>query len=286
VSIDGLPVGAAPQEVKLPAGRYRFEASFGGRRGAPKTVTVDGKGAVELDEAIEGAVYVDDGPCLAATGQRADRLAALVRLGSLLDAQQLVAVRFEEPAGGERYLIASVVDARTGEEAREARVKVRNGELASGAVLGLAKFLSTGQATAPVEAVSRAAAPAKPDVRVAAQGPPPAKASLRTAAYVTGGAGVVAALASGYFFLSASGAQARVASLCRTGSCPEGSRAEVSKLVPQAASQGTAGAVFAGVAAAALATGVVLYVLEPERSEAPSAALTLFPTGASVAVTF
>ncbi len=153
VFIDGRPVGRSPVTLPLPPGDYRVEAAFPEARGAARFVKVQKSTEVELDAEFEGAIHPSFGPCIATKGGREARLVALVRLAGTLGVKQLIAVREEEPAPGERYLVASAVDGTTGEEVREARVKMYGSGFAPGAVERLAEFLATGTAEPPVQPI-------------------------------------------------------------------------------------------------------------------------------------
>ncbi len=153
VFVDGRPVGPSPITLPVPPGTYRVEAAFASARGAARFVRVERSSAIELDSEFEGAIHPSFGPCIESKGGREARLVALVRLAGVLGVQLLIAVREEEPAPGERYLVASAVDASTGEEMREGRVRMYGTGLAPGAIERLAEFLATGTAAPPVQPI-------------------------------------------------------------------------------------------------------------------------------------
>ncbi|MFZ5467984.1 MAG: PEGA domain-containing protein, partial [Myxococcota bacterium] len=265
VLVEGKPLGSAPQTVRLPAGEYWVEASFGGRRGLPKKVRLPTRATVELDAGFEGAVYADVGPCLATGGSREERLAAVVRLAALLGVAQVVAVRVEEPAGEGRYEVASMVDASSGQEVREAKVKVVPGGSPAGAMPRLAAFLATGEVLPPVEAIKGAekvVASAPVPARVEIQQPVPANRSgLRTASFVVAGAGVAALAGGGYLLLQAGRQNEQMTALCPESTCLPDSLAEFDRLERARGSSSSTGTVLVAAGGAALVTGVVLYMV-------------------------
>jgi hypothetical protein len=155
VSVDGSPIGESPVVLSVPAGEYRVEAAFPEEGGAARLVKVQGASAIELDSGFEGAVHRARGPCLAIRSGREAHLVALVRMASLLGAAQVVAVREEEPTANERYLVASLVKASSGEELREGRIKIYASGFPPGAAARLAAFLATGIAEPPVQPLNR-----------------------------------------------------------------------------------------------------------------------------------
>ncbi|MHB8872237.1 MAG: PEGA domain-containing protein [Myxococcaceae bacterium] len=287
VFVGGKPLGRAPVAVTLPKGEYLVEGTFDGRRGLPKRVELQTDAAVELDRAFEGAVRPDQGPCLSTSGGREGRLAALVRMASLLDVSSIVAAREEEPAGGERYLVATAVDGASGEETREARVKIYAGGVSPGAIDRLADFLTTGEATPPIEALRGKvdAPPTAQAVEKTVIGPgtdvpkkelldatklEPAREQVdavhherepsRIPTYATAGTGVVLLAGAGVFFLQATETDRQIEQLRGTGAFSEGSEAQVRELNAGLSRHRTTSIALAGTAAAAGITAVILFL--------------------------
>ncbi len=226
-----------------------------------------------------GGLYADLGPCLVTEPSRDARLAAVVRLASVLGVGRVVAVRLEEPGGGERYLVASVVDAATGSEAREAKVKVLAAGLPVGAMPRLAEFLATGEAAAPVEPLGGFAATEPPLVTTAPLTSTRRSNHLRTGAYVSAGATIASFAIAGYFGLQSAAAARDVRRLCPGGACTADGQARLRDFERDRTTATIAGAV-GGVA---LATGVALFVLS---SKEDSVAVTAAPGGAAIAGRF
>jgi hypothetical protein len=90
---------------------------------------------------------------MAVVDTRDDKLTALMKLATYLGTSQVVGIWKEEPTRGEVYLAAAVVDATTGQEVREAKVKTAAGQAPAGAIEKLATFIERGDAPAPIEPV-------------------------------------------------------------------------------------------------------------------------------------
>ncbi|MHB8872352.1 MAG: PEGA domain-containing protein [Myxococcaceae bacterium] len=292
VFLEGRPIGKAPQTISLPAGDYVVEVAFGDHRGVPRKVILEAgrSTAVELRGGFEGAVYADKGPCLVTENQREARLASLAQMATLLGVKELVTVRIEDSAGGERHYIATLFDATNGTEPREARVRAYSAGLPAGAIEGLATFLTTGEARAPVESMSggKAATSADSSSPVAVVAPPqPPASSLRTGAWITGGAGLGVLAASAFFLVQANDLDGRLGKLCPNKVCPtDASEPAYEELVTARGSSRTTGAVLGGVAAAAIATGAVLFILSGEASPPSSSAFHVEPAGGGLLVRF
>jgi hypothetical protein len=153
VAVDGHVVGTAPISMKVPAGEYRVEAVFGGPRSLARTVHVESVTSVELDQSFDGAIRVGSGPCLTTNGERAGRLTPLVKLATILGVSKIVGVWQETPVPGETYVVAGVIDPGTGEELREAKVRMPAGRPVAAVIDKLGLFVAGGAAPSPVEAL-------------------------------------------------------------------------------------------------------------------------------------
>ncbi|MBI3184457.1 MAG: PEGA domain-containing protein [Myxococcales bacterium] len=270
VYVEGRLVGSSPVNLRVSAGEYRVEALFAGGRGMARMVGVSVGGAsVELEEGFEGAIHPHKGPCLATGNEREARLAALIRLAGLLKAERMVSARLEEPRPSERYLVVSLLEAVTGQETREAKVKVLPVGVPVGGIARLAEFIATGEASEPVEAI-RGAVKVEPRVEApAAVVKAEPEPGLRPTGLVVGGAGAAGLLASGYFFLQASGAAAEQGRICSRTSC--GDRvAEYERLEAVRSANNTLGLI-SGVAGL-VTMGVGVYLALPEEPAKEAAA--------------
>ncbi len=203
----------------------------------------------------------------------------------------LVSVRSEEPSPGERYLVVSAVDARTGEETREARVKVYPAGLPPGTIDRLADFLATGTAAPPIEALRGQvvadppkAEAAEPPKQVAVDAPKqvelapaqvttepavvaaPVARPSRAPVYVAAGAGVASLLAGGFFHLQAQADDRALVELRAEGEYVDGSEQRVRELTASLGRNQTTAAVLAASGGAALLTAGFLYFIGAEPS--------------------
>ncbi|MBN1612117.1 MAG: hypothetical protein JW940_36130 [Polyangiaceae bacterium] len=125
----------------------------------------------------------------------------------------------------------------------------------------------------------RTAEPARPPPPVAAPKPDESGAGLRTASYVAAGVGAVGLAGFGVFALMTRSTYRDLEADCHGGTCPEDRQSDIDA--------GETYQLFAniglGVAAAGLATGVVLFVLtRPGEKPAPSVVLCAAPQGLGV----
>jgi hypothetical protein len=95
---------------------------------------------------------------------------------------------------------------------------------------------------------------------------------LRVASYGAFGLGVVGLAAGTVFLLKAGSTQSESDDLCPTAPCDPAKKDQISSKDKDAASQRTLGAVGLGVGGAAIAAGVVLFVLSSGHEEAASTA--------------
>ncbi len=301
VVVEGRVVGTAPVTVKLPAGSWRVEADFGTGGSIPRTVQLKDAANIELWDNFEGAVHAGRGPCITTDGTREGRLSSLVRLSAIFGADQMVAIREEEPNPYERYIVAALVDARTGQELREGKVKLVDGLASRASYARLAEFVFTGSAKPPVlvgpivaglqptaSSGSSESVPANalPSTQVAKSEARPMN-GLRVGGYVAG-AGAVAGLGvGGYFLLQANGDQQALneLKLSDTSSYQEKDKARVGQLQRSIVENQNNGRIAGGIGLAAAATSVVLFILSGDDAPAPDAT-SIQPTANGVQVRF
>lgn len=293
VHINGRPLTKTPFKLKLPQGTYRLEAEYASGTGIARVVQAGELASVELNEEFEGAVVADRGPCVKTDGTREGRLVVLVRLAALLDAERAIAVREEEPSGGERYLVAALVDVRAGEETREARVRMHAGGFAPGSIDRLADFLATGEAEPPVQPllgeVEKPApvteepkpAPVEDAPRVVRVAPEPVQAPApvatpavsarqraapsRVPSYVAFGAGAALLVGAGYFFIQADGTNKDLEALRDGGQFRAGTEIQVIQLDGQLSGQRMSAAGLGAAAVGAVITGAVMWFINGEE---------------------
>ena len=306
VVVEGRVVGNAPTTVKLPAGSWRVEADFGTGGSIPRTVQLNDAANVELWKNFEGAVHAGRGPCITSDGTREGRLSSLVRLSGILGADQMVAIREEEPNPYERYIVAALVDARTGQELREGKVKLVDGLASRASYARLAEFVFTGSAKPPVlvgpiasqqpptpppepPASVTLPASATPSVQVAKSEARPVN-GLRIGGFVAGGAAVLGLGGGAWFWSQANSDQQALKKLetGQVGKAPtyhEDDKAQVGRLQLSSKENQTNAMIAGGVGLAAAATSVVLFILSADHAPAPDAT-SVQPTGTGVQVRF
>jgi hypothetical protein len=126
-----------------------------------------------------------------------------------------------------------------------------------------------GRAEIPIVFESAATPPPPP-----AQEQQPKEASpLRTAGIITAAAGVALVVGGVVVLVLRSNAISDLKESCPNGDCPRARQRELQDTHDRAAFQGPLGATLVGVGAAAIATGVVLYMMGPE----PKTAARLVP---------
>lgn len=301
VYVDGRDIGKSPATLKVPPREYRVEVGFGEGRGIPRTVKVGNAENVELEQAFEGSIYPLAGPCLSMGPERKGRLAALVRLASVLGTRTVVAVSHDDHGTGERYLVATTVDSTTGQETREARVKLYPAGPPAGAFEKLADFLATGDVAPPLEAVRGAQATARSPDPVSAvvlpPPPPPARpeetkvetgttSRLRILSYALGGAAVVAAVTGGYFFKNASSTRDDLSKLQNSSGIVASENIErYRSLRSRADRDQTIGTALVATGGTALLGAVVTFILSWHGSSSP-ATVAVSPNGAGLTVRF
>lgn len=319
VFVDGRDVGKSPVAAKVPPGEYRVEVGFGEGRGIPRTVKVESAEKIELEDTFEGAIHPLAGPCISTGPQREGRLGALVRLASVLGTRIIVAVSSEEHGSGERYLVATIVDSVTGQEAREARVKLYPSGPPSGAFERLADFLATGDVAPPLEAVRGAQTVTKAEkagktgttgktwetadlepVPLIQPGPTQAEGAqpegtaaggrtynrLRIASYALTGVAVIAGGVSPIFFVKASSAYSDMDKLkTPSGAIMAGRDPEYFDLRNRGDRNRTIGIALAATCGVALAGAATTFILST-RNPDPPVSVALGPGGGTLQVRF
>jgi hypothetical protein len=280
VYVDGRNMGKSPMTVKVPPGEYRVEAGFGKERTMARMVQVRGTTSVDLDQAFDGSVMTGSGVCVATNGTRDGRLKGLMRLAAYLGVKQVVGVWQEEPAQGEEYVVATAVDAGSGQQVREAKVKTSKGQVPVGGMEKLAQFISTGSAPPPVVAVvpkpsaaALAALRAQPPEDFESAGvTKQAKGgwSRRTWGLVVGGTGVGLAAAGAVFDLMAYSAYKAEKN---AGAAGDEVRYKAEKL--SAHSRGIAAKILYATGAVGVGAGTYLFLTGRESSTS----VTVLPVG-------
>ncbi len=275
VFVGGRSAGVSPLKLKLPPGGYAVETVFGPRRGLPLKVRLEADTLVTMDEAFEGIVWPNAGPCIATPVDRATRLDTLARIGAILGVESVVGVREERLAGEERMIVASLVEVGSGQELREGRIRYVTSRPGNEALQRLADFISTGTARPPVEATLFASNSSGTRSRV-----------LRWAGYALGAAGVGLLGGSGAMHYRASDTATQRDALIVGGVVPTEHRKRFTALHTQSEEQRRLGW---GLAAGGLAlTGgaVALYLVSGSPQSAPPVVPVVGPNAVGVAGSF
>ncbi|MDQ3266775.1 MAG: PEGA domain-containing protein [Myxococcota bacterium] len=173
VSLDGVLVGRTPFRRSLPQGTYFLQVVKEKLSSFARSVDLRGAVQSQVDLDFEGSVETKLIPCLAEANP--DTLMnKAVRLGSLVDTEQVVVLTVQRPEAGPSWVTASLISVERGQKTREAGFKAR-GELQTERALSeLAEFVATGQATKNVVVATESGEVAPwtpPPVAVAARSP-------------------------------------------------------------------------------------------------------------------
>lgn len=291
-------VGSTPVTVRVPSGRYRVEVDFDTGGSLPREVQVGETTKVSFSREFEGQIFAEQGPCLGTDRARVTRLDSMVRLGNIFEVDELVGVRIEEPSKGERFLVATSVDVRNGQETREGKLKLDGGTATPASYMRLAEFLFTGEAEPPVQ-VSLGGTmkepqiveqPRPPVVSAPAEAvvatPAPVQRATPVGAYVAGGVGVAGIGLGAYLLGSAFGTQSELEELCPSV-CPANGFDRAQTLINTRDQQQGFGIAGIGVGVASAITGVVLYMMAgPAEVPTSSGAIIITPTSNGLRVEF
>ncbi|NNB84755.1 PEGA domain-containing protein [Corallococcus sp. AB032C] len=216
VYLEGLSVGQTPLTVELPAGAYELTMVKGDAVSFPRQVQAQGADTPLLvDLAYEGSVTAAPFPCLAAADGNEERTwSHAVRLGGTLGVEEVIVVRLERPSSGPKWFAATVLNVDGGQKLREGGFKTQGLDAPGEALSALVDFVTTGRSPSNLVVMNNANGKAPWDAG-GARGTASASGTgadltapnllsedvssdaapstgLRTASYVTVGAGVAA----------------------------------------------------------------------------------------------
>jgi hypothetical protein len=170
VFLDGRRVGATPYAGDHLPGPYQLAVGRGETFSLTREVEVGPRATeVQVDLSFEAAVETSRVPCLASDRalravQEKTLLGQAVKLGVLLDVEQLVVLRLDRGSIGPGWLSATLVGMRGGEKIREGGLQVGPHGFSDTAMSELARFVATGESTPNVrpspDATASIAAPA------------------------------------------------------------------------------------------------------------------------------
>ncbi|HXX31846.1 MAG TPA: PEGA domain-containing protein [Myxococcaceae bacterium] len=289
VYLDGLALGQTPFARDLTPGVYQLVLAGGGGWSFPRTVALRDDLAVHVDVAFERSVPATRELCLETSPDSSGvlPLGHPLRLGLLLELEQLVLVHLDRDGAGPLSLTATVVDVPTAQRTREGWLRVsRPGSIPDG-VAELATFAVTGVAS---DRVAVQAPPSPPP-------PPPAPAAAVTVHADTArswktptgigltAAGAVCVSLGVLFLVQGNDAAAQFnAAWAPGGGAPRPAQAtELQALADEATSKQTLGLTLLGVGAAAAAAGVGLWVTDAPGKPGTSGALIVTPASLAIA---
>ncbi len=163
VFLDGRKVGVTPYAGSHVPGRYQLVIARGDERSLPRQIHLDGQPLeVQVDLRFEGALAGLRIPCTRAASDETTRLAHAMKLGGLLEVEQVVLLRFERPSAGAAWLSATLLTVSSGERVREGGLQVPDAGITNEGIAALAQFVATGERREGVLAVPATKPPPPP----------------------------------------------------------------------------------------------------------------------------
>jgi hypothetical protein len=288
VFLDGLSVGQTPLVRELTPGVYQLILGQDGGLSLSHALALRDDLAFNVDLSFERALPPSRELCLQTAPEAGGTVPVgnALKLGLLLELEQLVLVRLDREHAGATALTATVLDVPTAQRTREGWLRVPNPGAVPDGLAELAAFAVTGEPSdrIVVDVPAGHLAPA----------PPPAPSAVamktveqgrtwRTPTGITVAAVGVVGLSLGTIFL----VQGNDAAGQFNAYYPDGPRPSEVKtadsLRSQATSKQTTGAILLGVGAAAVAGGLTLWLTDAPSRTTPSAALVLTPSSIAVA---
>jgi hypothetical protein len=144
VYLDGYNIGRTPLDTKLVPGKYLMRLGKDGLTSFDRTVTVDGLATTQVDLDFEGALRSTSPVCLAEQPGASTGARDAVRLGGLLDADQVVVVRMRKTAPDAQWLTATLLQVDGALRVREGGLKWQP-NAAGNQAAELAAYITTGQ---------------------------------------------------------------------------------------------------------------------------------------------
>lgn len=289
VFLDGLAVGQTPLVRELSPGLYQLLVGKDGGFSFPRTLALREDLTLTVDLAFERSVPPTRELCLQASPEPGGALPIghALKLGMLLELEQLVLVHLDRDRMATDALVATVVDIPTAQRTREGWLRVAQGGSVPDGIAELATFAVTGEASDRVTIdAPRPAAPAAtaPPPAVTAQPESPGR-TWRTPTGIALAAGGAVAVSLGVLFLvQGNDAAAQFNAGWPPGGAPRPAQAaDLKALGDQATNQQTLGMALLGVGVGFAAAGVTLWVTDAPGKPAASATLVVTPSSVAVA---
>lgn len=166
VYVDGLPMGATPLKIELPAGTYRVSLGSPGMLSFPHRVELPRDTKLNVDLAFEGSLALQTPLCLSSTDD-----GAAVKLAQLVAAEKVIVLRNAARRTGPPFISGALFDLASGQQERA-------GSVTDDLMAKLATFLITGKedpsvrVNGPVKPVAAAPKdPVKEPVKVVVKEP-------------------------------------------------------------------------------------------------------------------
>ena len=291
VFLDGLPAGQTPLARELPPGLYQLLVGQSGGLSLPHVLALRDDLAFNVDLAFERSLPATRALCLQSTGDSPGTLPVgnALKLGLLLELEQLVLVRLDRQLPASTVLIATVLDVPTAQRTREGWLRVSNPASVPDGLAELATFAVTGEASERINveglgpAAVTAASPPGPPLSMTEQVVP--GRTWRTPTGITVAAAGAVGLSLGVVFL-VQGNQAanEFNSRYQNGAAPPpGEAASTQSLGSEATSKQSLGVVLISVGAAAVAGGLALWLTDAPGTPGAHAALVVTPTSLALA---
>lgn len=269
VYVDGLAVGHTPATLDLVPGTYQLLVGRSDLFSFPHVVQLREDTSLRVDLAFEQTIPPSRAQCLQQPRDGKETpLGSALKLALLLEVDQLVVLRLDRPPAGPSWLSAAVLNAQTAQRTREGGIQL-GGARASGEDLGeLARFVVTGETSDRVVVVNPAAAQASvlalppPAAVTERQASPPRTWRTPTGIALTA-TGAVALGLGVLMQVKANDSAAKFNQAYAGGTAPPpGQVGTVSGYRSDAQTQQTLAYVGYGVGAAALATGLWLWLTD------------------------
>jgi hypothetical protein len=284
VFLDGLPVARTPLVRELSPGLYQLLAGQDGGLSLPHTLALRDDLAFNVDLVFERSLPASRDLCLAAPADAPGTLpvANALKLGLLLELEQLVMVRLDRDHPASPVLIATVLDVPTALRTREGWLRVSNPAVVPDGLAELATFAVTGEASDRVGIEGQP----PPLAAAASTGPPPSVTQTvetgRTWRTPTGigvaAAGVVGVSLGVVFLVQGNQAANEFNARYQNGTAPPPTEASSTQsLGSQATSNQNLGVVLISVGAAAVAGGLALWLTDAPGKQGTHAALVVTP---------
>jgi hypothetical protein len=293
VFVDGIPLGHTPTTLELPPGNYQVIVGKTDAFSFSHPVSLRTDSVLRVDLGFEQSIPGSRVACLQQPREGRDPpLGNALKLGMLLEVEQMVVLRLDRPAAGPSWLAAAVLNTQTAQRTREGGIQLRSQTRSSEDLPELARFVVTGETGKRVVVVDRSAAPTS----VLTPPPPPAPAPalhaevrpLRTWRTPTGialtGVGVASVGLGVLFQIKANDSASKFNQSYANGSAPLPSQVvTVDQYRSDAHTQQALAYLGYGVGAAAIGTGLWLWLTD---GKAPETAVVPGPRSLSVAGKF